>query len=219
MALLSIPRCSLHWFVFGRDKNTFLWAAELDLEFLPVCHGCQLKDTYQLRACGRTIIFQTNLRVKRTLRKSKSRVCKSRWSKGESMAAINVEKDGKRAQRDPVWEFCDATRASVCARVHMHTHVTMPVCFILTASANKSEKMTLKVSWQRRKFIESPLFCWRQSHDCINCWAKRRWWRFPWCRVTQRWRSEYCSVFFFVFFKAFGIQATQKMQDKKLVQI
>lgn len=121
MALLSIPRCSLHWFVFGRDKNTFLWAAELDLEFLPVCHGCQLKDTYQLRACGRTIIFQTNLRVKRTLRKSKSRVCKSRWSKGGSMAAINVEKDGKRAQRDPVWEFCDATCARVCARTHTHT--------------------------------------------------------------------------------------------------
>lgn len=107
-------------------------------------------------------------------------------------------------------------RVCVCVRVHIHTHVTMPVCFILTANANKSEKMMLTVSWQRRKFMESPLFCWSQSHNCINCWAKRPWWRFPWCRVTQRWRSEYCSVFFFIF-KAFGIQATQKMQDKKSV--
>lgn len=134
MALLSIPRCSLHWFVFGRDKNAFLWAAELDLELLPVCHGCQLKDTYQLRACGRTIIFQTNLRVKRTLRKSKSRVCKTRWSKGESMAAINVEKDGKRAQRDPaglgvLWCYvCACVR--VCARAYTYTHMSRCLCVL-----------------------------------------------------------------------------------------
>lgn len=70
MALLSIPRCSLHWFVFGRDKNTFLWAAELDLELLPVCHGCQLKDTYQLRACGRTI-FSNQLESKTHIKKIK----------------------------------------------------------------------------------------------------------------------------------------------------
>lgn len=190
MALLSVPRCSLPWFVFARDKNTFLWAAELDLESLPVCHSCQLKDTYQLRACGRTIIFQTDLRVKRTWRKSKSRVCKSRWSKGESMAAINVEKDGKRAPRDPVWEFSDATCARACVCAYTYAHISRCLCVLykrpVLTKANREECLWNLI-----------YFCWSQSHNCINCWAKRPWCRFPWCGVTQRWRSDYCSVFYF----------------------
>lgn len=108
------------------------------------------------------------------------------------------------SRRNPVWEFCDAT----CA------HLTVHVCFIQKASANNSEHMTLKVSWERGKFMESHLFCWDQSHNCINCWAKCRWCRLSWCRLTQRWRSDYC-IFLDIFFEAYGIQANTKMQDKK----
>lgn len=118
------------------------------------------------------------------------------------MAAINVEKDGKRAQRDPVWEFCDATCARVCTRTHTQKRKDDAESIMTEKKVYRISSLLLKSESRLHKLLsKAPMMTISvmQSDSAMTV------------GVLQR--------FFFFFFKAFGIQATQKMQDKKLVQI